>query len=203
MQAYTTIKAEASDEFIEKRSRFIGSIRPVCSEEEAAAFIAELKSAHRDAAHNCSAYFLRDGAQRYSDDGEPQGTAGMPILEVLRRENIVDVALVVTRYFGGILLGAGGLVRAYSHTAKLALDAAERLVMQPCRIFSLSVPYPVYDRVSLLIAQHQAVVMESAFGAGVDITLRIPATAAESFAADIVEYSGGQVQPVATGEIFA
>lgn len=203
MQAYTTVKAAASAEFTEKRSRFIGSIRPVYSEEEAAAFIEELKSAHRDAAHNCSAYLLRSGSQRYSDDGEPQGTAGMPILEVLRRENIVDAAIVVTRYFGGILLGAGGLVRAYSHAAKLALGTAERIVMQPCNILSLTVPYTVYDRINLLISRHDAVVIESGFGASVELKLRIPSVLAESFVEETTELSCGQAEIVIVGEIFA
>lgn len=203
MQAYTTIKMAASAEFTEKRSRFIGSIKPVSAEEEAAVFIAELKAKHRDAAHNCSAYYLRSGVQRYSDDGEPQGTAGIPILEVLRRENVVDAVIVVTRYFGGILLGAGGLVRAYSHAAKLAVDTAERLVMQPCTVFSLSVPYPLYDRINSLFAQHEITVLESDFGASVTFRLRVPATEMEKVTAGLTELSGGQVIPAILGEVFA
>lgn len=203
MQAYTTIKAEASAEFTEKRSRFIGSIKPVSDAEEAAAFIAGLKSKHYDAAHNCSAYILRSGVQRYSDDGEPQGTAGVPMLEVIRRENIVDAVVVVTRYFGGILLGAGGLVRAYSHAAKLALNAAEKLVMQQCSLFSLNVPYPLYDKINLLFERHDITVMETDFSADVSIKLRIPSDGAEKFILELTEITGGQATPIFLSEIFA
>ena len=111
---YSTIKESASAEFVEKKSRFIGYIAPVKTAEDAAAFIAEIKRKHWDATHNVSAYLLKNGQKKYSDDGEPQGTAGMPMLDVLEKENLTDVCVVGTRYFGGILLGGGGLVRAYS-----------------------------------------------------------------------------------------
>lgn len=122
--SYRTITKEADAEFTERRSRFIGHAMPVSSEEDALAFVAMIKEQHGDATHNVWAYNLKNGRQRYSDDGEPQGTAGPPVLEVLQKERLVDAAVVVTRYFGGVLLGAGGLVRAYSHGAKLALEAA-------------------------------------------------------------------------------
>ena len=116
MEEYKTILTPADVEFVERRSRFIGHIRPVSSEEEALAFLSEMRSQYWDATHNVYAYRLRQsGAQRYSDDGEPQGTAGMPTLDVLRKSGVTDVAAVVTRYFGGILLGAGGLVRMPFH----------------------------------------------------------------------------------------
>lgn len=203
MTAYTTVKSEATAEFVEKRSRFIGSIRPIEAGEEAAAFIAGIKSAHYDAAHNCSAYFLRSGVQRYSDDGEPQGTAGIPILEVLRRENVVDTVIVVTRYFGGVLLGAGGLVRAYSHAAKLALDAAGKLEMQPCTVFSIEVPYPLYDRVNLMLSAHGIVTLDSGFGAAVTLKLRVSTQKLERFASEITEFSAGQIIPRILREEFA
>ena len=111
-------------EFVEKKSRFIGRVWPVDTEEEALARIQEMKKKHYDATHNCWAYIIRDGAVRFSDDGEPGGTAGMPMLQVLQREGLFNVVCVVTRYFGGILLGAGGLVRAYTKGAKIAVDAA-------------------------------------------------------------------------------
>ena len=129
MQEYTTILDRAEDEFVERKSRFIGAIAPVETEEEALDFIAQIKHQHRDATHNTYAYVLKNGVKRYSDDGEPQGTAGVPMLDCLEKEGLVDVAVVVTRYFGGILLGAGGLVRAYSHGAKIAVDAASRKLM--------------------------------------------------------------------------
>ena len=122
-------------EFVEKRSRFIGHALPVTTEEEALAFIAEMKSKYWDASHNVYAYIVREGGiMRYSDDGEPQGTAGIPCLDVLLKEGVTDLCVVATRYFGGILLGGGGLVRAYSHTAKIALDAGQVVTMQLCAI---------------------------------------------------------------------
>ena len=133
MAQYKTVLQEAQDDFVEKRSRFIGYVRPVSTEAEALAFIAEKKSKHWDASHNVYAYILRDGGvMRYSDDGEPQGTAGIPVLDVLQKSGVTDVVVVATRYFGGILLGGGGLVRAYSHTASIALQAAGIVTMREC-----------------------------------------------------------------------
>ena len=111
-------------EFVEKRSSFLGHVRLVETEDEARAFISEMKKKYHDARHNCWCYIIKDGPERYSDDGEPQGTAGIPMLEVMRREGVCNIVCVVTRYFGGILLGAGGLLRAYTKSAKDALDAA-------------------------------------------------------------------------------
>ena len=124
MKDYITLNQRAQDEFVERKSRFIGTATPVSTQEEAIAFIDEMRSKYWDATHNVYAYILRDGTKRYSDDGEPQGTAGVPVLDVLQKEGLTDLCVVVTRYFGGILLGAGGLVRAYSHGAKIAVDAA-------------------------------------------------------------------------------
>ena len=124
MNEYFVPASDASAEFIERKSRFIGTIWKVETEEEALAHIKEMNEKHRDATHNVYAYIIKENnIMRYSDNGEPQGTAGMPTLEVLRREGITNVLCVVTRYFGGILLGAGGLVRAYAHSAKIALTA--------------------------------------------------------------------------------
>ncbi|MBQ1830507.1 MAG: YigZ family protein, partial [Ruminococcus sp.] len=121
---YKTVAREASDEFVEKRSRFIGYVKPVKTEEEAVAFINQKRSEHWDARHNVYAYSLREGnIKRYSDDGEPSGTAGMPVLDVIVKNEIYDVCVVVTRYFGGVLLGTGGLVRAYSQGSKIALES--------------------------------------------------------------------------------
>ena len=132
--AYQTIAHEAAQEFVERRSRFIGYAKPVRTEEEALAFLEEIRTRHWDATHNVFAYSLRQGnLRRYSDDGEPQGTAGVPVLDVLQKSGVTDAVLVVTRYFGGVLLGAGGLVRAYSHAASLALQAGEVITMQLCK----------------------------------------------------------------------
>ena len=122
--SYITIPFPADAEFIERRSRFIGHAAPAATEEEALRFVAAIKAQYADATHNVWAYHLQQGRERYADDGEPQGTAGPPVLDVLKKSGVVDVAVVVTRYFGGVLLGAGGLVRAYSHAAHLALEAA-------------------------------------------------------------------------------
>jgi len=203
-QSYDTIAAPAAAELVEKRSRFLAEIRPVSDESQCAAFVAEQKARYHDARHNCSAWILRVGnILRYSDDGEPQGTAGVPILEVIRREGLTDVAVVVTRYFGGILLGAGGLNRAYSHSAKRAVDAARRVRMCRCALFMLEIPYPLYDKVQLLLGQHGAAVLDSAFGVDVTLTLRLEASALPALEARLTELSGGQVRPVLLGEEFA
>ncbi len=130
MADYKTVRAAASGELTEKRSRFIGYCKPVSTEEEATAFIASIRSRHWDARHNVYAYSLREGnLRRYSDDGEPSGTAGMPVLDVLQKSGVTDVCVVVTRYFGGVLLGTGGLVRAYSQAARLGLNAAQGVIL--------------------------------------------------------------------------
>ncbi|KAA9004943.1 YigZ family protein [Paenibacillus spiritus] len=127
LQQYRTVRAPGSKEVIIRKSRFIGHVMPVESEEEAVRFIEDIKKKHWDATHNCSAYVIgeRDEIQKASDDGEPSGTAGKPILEVIRNQGVKNAAIVVTRYFGGILLGAGGLIRAYTDGAVLALEAGE------------------------------------------------------------------------------
>lgn len=146
-ELYTTIEREAVAEFEEKKSVFIGHALPVKTEEEATAFVKELKNKYRDATHNVFAFVLGDGTvQRYSDDGEPQGTAGMPVLDVIRKSGCTDTAIVVTRYFGGTLLGAGGLVRAYSHAAKLALDEAHVISYEKYSVVKLVCSYSDYSK---------------------------------------------------------
>ena len=155
---YQTAAREAEDAFVERRSRFIGAICPVQTEEDALAFVAKRKKAHWDATHHVYAYVLRqEGIRRYSDDGEPQGTAGMPVLDVLLKEALSDCVVVVTRYFGGILLGGGGLVRAYSHGASLAVAAGGLQVMRLCDIVRLSCSYGQYGWVAPLIAEQGGV----------------------------------------------
>ena len=154
MAQYKTVLQEAQDDFVEKRSRFIGYARPVSTEAEALAFIAEKKSKHWDASHNVYAYILRDGGvMRYSDDGEPQGTAGIPVLDVLQKSGVTDVVVVATRYFGGILLGGGGLVRAYSHTASIALQAAGIVTMRECLMLEVLCDYGQYGRAAALVPE--------------------------------------------------
>lgn len=202
MDSYTTIEGLAVAEFVEKRSRFIGEIRPVSTDEEAAAFLAEKRTAHYNASHHCHAYILRNGTQRYGDDGEPQGTAGVPILEVLRREQIQDAMVVVTRYFGGILLGTGGLARAYTHAAKIALDAAARAVICRCTGFSLTVSYPLYQQVSLLLTDCGARLLDSDFGQEVTLRALLPTVDYDGFAARLTQLSSGQVVPYGLEERF-
>ena len=154
MSDYLTLRKESSDEFIEKRSRFIGYAKPVTTQDEAMDFINQIRSKHWDATHNVYAYVLRDGQiRRYSDDGEPSGTAGVPVLDVLLKENITDCVVVATRYFGGVMLGAGGLVRAYSHTSKIAVDAAGIMKMSVCSVMSVSCDYNFYGRLTSLIPE--------------------------------------------------
>ena len=174
MEAYKTILKPADVEFVEKRSRFIGHVRPVSSEEEALAFLAEMRSKHWNASHNVYAYCVRaGGVQRYSDDGEPQGTAGIPTLDVLRKSGVTDVAAVVTRYFGGILLGAGGLVRAYSHSVSIALEEAGVVTMRPCAMASIACAYSQYGRVAALVPEHGGVLDDTQFGESVTLSFHI------------------------------
>lgn len=150
---YRTVSRTVSAEFTEKRSRFIGHAAPVSGEREAEAFLREIRSQNREAAHNVYAWSLREGQlRRHSDDGEPQGTAGLPVLEALLKSGVTDAAIVVTRYFGGVLLGAGGLVRAYSRAASLALQAAGVAIMRPCFLLEVSCGYERYARVAALIS---------------------------------------------------
>ena len=194
MDAYTTIQGPSQDEFIERRSRFIGKLRPVQTEEEAVAFINECKSTYWDASHNVYAYLLREGQiRRYSDDGEPQGTGGVPVLEVLQREGLVDVVCVVTRYFGGILLGAGGLIRAYSHGAKLAVDAAQRLYMCTCTELELRMGYDLYGKVSYLLPQYHARTLESDFGGEVCLRVLLRDDVLDSFQKALIEATAARV----------
>ena len=203
MTAYNTILAEAEDEFVEKRSRFIGAIAPVKTAEEALGFIARRKALHRDARHTVYAYILREGGQRYSDDGEPQGTGGQPVLEVLRRSNLVDVCVAVTRYFGGILLGAGGLTRAYSGGAALAVAAAKPVTMCPCADCRLIMDYGQYGIVNRLLPEYGAELLDSDFGERVSLTVRLRTEAAAEFEKALTEATSATVALERIGEVFS
>lgn len=153
-EEYRTLKASATAEFTERRSRFLGDAAPVCREEEATAFLQSVKNRHKEARHYVYAYCLRqERINRHSDGGEPQGTAGMPVLEVLLKSGVTDAVIVVTRYFGGILLGAGGLIRAYSHAASLALQQSGIAVMKRCAVLEIGCSYAQYAAVGALIAR--------------------------------------------------
>lgn len=204
IKSYITVGVPAVDEFVERRSRFIGSIAPVTTEEEAIAFVEEVRSRHKEANHNVYAYCLRDGQlRRFSDDGEPQGTAGKPVLEVLLKEELTDVAVVVTRYFGGVLLGAGGLVRAYTQGAKLAVDAAGILCMQPSVRVELDIGYDFYGKLGYILPDYGIVVEGSDFAEGIRLVLRIRLEQLEPFAAKLREMSSGVIAPLVLEELYA
>ncbi len=193
MEEYRTVLKEVQAEFTERRSRFIGSARPVASKEEAEEFVRSVRIRNRGAKHNVFAYVLREGrTERCSDDGEPQGTAGVPVLDVLLKSGVTDTAVVVTRYFGGILLGAGGLVRAYSHAASIALEGAGIAVMHACYTAGLQCGYGQYGRVGPLIAAHGGTQDETDFAEQVRIRFHIPCEAARGFQTALTDATCGE-----------
>ncbi len=203
MKEYRTIDHSGTAEFVEKKSRFIGHIAPVTTEAEAAAFIQSIKSKYWDATHNVSAYILREGQiKRYSDDGEPRGTAGVPVLDVLEKECLMDCAVVVTRYFGGVLLGAGGLVRAYSHGCKIAVDAGEIVMMTPCTNGRVICEYPFYERSLKLCEQFHAVVDDTAFTNQVQLDFHVKTEMFVQMNAAIIDMSYGKYQLSNIGESY-
>ena len=202
MEDYLVPGGQAQAEYIEKKSRFIGQVFPITTEQEAKATIECVRRQHYDARHNCWCYILKSGQKRYSDDGEPQGTAGQPMLNVFERERVVDVLCVVTRYFGGILLGAGGLCRAYTKAAKDALDAAGISKMQPWLRQQITVSYALFERAKLLIAAQEGTVEDAQYGADILMTYRIPEGADERLRTALREASSGSVVPSLLEEIF-
>ena len=199
MEQYLIPAKEGTSEYIEKRSRFLGLIIPVTTEAEARAQLDAVKKREYDARHNCWAYILHSGQKRYSDDGEPQGTAGQPILNVLEREGVQDVLCVVTRYFGGILLGAGGLCRAYTKAAKDALDAAGLSELRPWSVLRLDCPYALFERVKLELEKRGGVVTGSEYGAQIALTAVLPEPEEPVFAKALQELSAGSLVPERTG----
>ena len=203
MEEYLVPFGAASAEYVEKRSRFIGQVFPSANEEEARACIEAVRKEHHDARHNCWCYRLREGkVLRYSDDGEPQGTAGQPMLNVFEREDVWDVCCVVTRYFGGILLGAGGLTRAYGGTAKLALNAAGVSRMQLWATVMLPCTYPLYERMKLLVESVGGVIQDTEYGADILITVLLPAQARHELWEKVTELSAGGLEPLLVEEAF-
>lgn len=203
MSDYITIKKQASDEFVEKRSRFIGHIKPVTTREQAEEFIAEIKSKYWDARHNVYAYVLRDGQfRKYSDDGEPQGTAGVPVLEVLLKENVTDCVVVVTRYFGGILLGTGGLTRAYSKSARIAIAAGEIQNMVLCDIMRISCDYSFYGKLGALLGEMGAITISTEFSEDVAVDFALKKSETGRFQAKLTDLSNGRVSAQSVGEEY-
>lgn len=200
---YTTIRHESSAEFEEKRSLFIGYAKPLKSEDEATEFIKQIKAKHSDATHNVFGYTMKNGIiARYSDDGEPQGTAGMPVLDVIRKSGVDDACIVVTRYFGGTLLGAGGLVRAYSQAAKIALEAAEIVTFEPYTELSVALSYSDYQKICAELPKYGAIVDNTEFSDSVMLKIAVKNEVASSISSKINEISAGKSLPQIIGERF-
>ena len=202
MTEYFIPTRESHTEFVEKRSRFIGHVWRVEGEEEARARIEETKKRHYDARHNCWCYIIKDGPVRYSDDGEPQGTAGQPMLNVFQREGVVNVCCVVTRYFGGILLGAGGLVRAYTQSAKDALDGAGISVVRRWVAMEVPCTYGQFEQARREVETFGGVVEGVDYGSDVVLSALLPEERAEEFAAHILDLSAGTIEVLQAGEQF-
>ncbi len=203
MTEYLIPTKEAEASFVEKRSEFIGHVAVVEREEEARAFIDAVKKHHYDARHNCWCYRLREGGvERYSDDAEPQGTAGQPMLGVFQREEVTNVVCVVTRYFGGILLGAGGLVRAYTQGAKIALDAAGISVVRRWIEVAARCPYSFFERVKLEVEGCGGVLGESEYAADVTVRALLPEGAVEPFRARLTELMAASAPLEILGEAY-
>lgn len=202
-ELYTTLAGEGVDEFEEKRSLFIGHAKHIKTEEEAMEFVKKKKKEYADATHNCWAYILKGGiVARYSDDGEPQGTAGVPMLEAIRKSGVCDCVVVVTRYFGGILLGAGGLVRAYSHGTKIALDAAKIVTYEKYSELLLDCTYSDYQKYITVLSQIGAIIDDTEFSDRVVVKFAVKETARQALEQKITEMSGGRDKLEDRGERF-
>ncbi|HEZ7990151.1 MAG TPA: YigZ family protein [Ruminococcus sp.] len=200
---YYTVSEAAEASFIEKRSEFIGYIAPVKTDEEAVNFINTIKAKHRKAKHNVYAYILRkDNISRYSDDGEPQGTAGVPVLDVLQKRGLTDVCVVVTRYFGGILLGGGGLVRAYSHAASLACDAAHTMDMCLCHRLKICTDYGMYGKLTYILPNFETITVNSDFADSVTLELLVLSKKLSALISEITEITNGSAEITDCGELF-
>lgn len=203
MNSYKTVSEFATDEIIEKKSRFIGYIKPVKTETEAIDFIDEISKKHWDATHNVYAYNIKDGnISRCSDDGEPAKTAGAPTLDVILKEEITDVVIVVTRYFGGTLLGTGGLVKAYSSAAKAALNKAEIVTMTNCIEFVVSIPYHLLGKCENELRVFDVKIIQKEFADDVNIIALCKETDFLKLNQKFCEISNGKLELMKTRELF-
>ena len=196
--AYRTVKSAATAEFTERRSRFIGILAPAATAEEARAFLENLRREHREARHVCFAYRTEDGV-KFSDDGEPAGTAGQPLMQLLERGELQNCVLAVVRYFGGILLGAGGLLRAYTHAGAIAVDAADVVTMRPCKVFEVACDYGTYGGIRPLLEQN-GTVLDCVFEQDVRLTAALLPDRVEAVNAALTEQTAGRVCGKVTGE---
>ena len=204
LKPYKTLIRASEDEFIVNRSRFIGHGCPCETEEEALAFLAQMRAKYKDASHNCYAYIIGPnmGVMRYSDDGEPGGTAGMPIIEVMKARGVTNAAVVVTRYFGGILLGAGGLVRAYSQGAAAALNACGVGVMYPTARYLVEIGYPLINRMDFFLKDEPVLVEDRSFTEVVTYTLAVRCVDEAGFLARLTDLSEGMAVPLKVEEVY-
>lgn len=202
MTEYFVPTRPSETEFTEKRSTFIGHVWPVETEEEARARIDETRKKYHDARHNCWCYLIKDGPVRYSDDGEPQGTAGQPMLNVFQKEKVVNVCCVATRYFGGVLLGAGGLVRTYTQSAKDALDAAGISVVRRWVAMEVPCSYARFEEVRRMVLRFGGVEENIDYGADVLLSVLIPEERAAEFSAHLVDATAGTIEAMEAGEAF-
>ena len=194
-EQYRMLSKGAQAELVEKKSRFIATIRPVSTEEEAVAFIEEMKKKYYDARHNCSAFVIGSKGEltRSSDDGEPSGTAGRPMLEVLTGSGIRNIAAVVTRYFGGVLLGTGGLVRAYSGAVKMALEQCETITRRYGVQMLIKTDYNGVGKIQYLLGSKDVVIQDSVYAADVQMTVLVPIEEYDRLCKELVEATNGRV----------
>ena len=202
MDEYLVPTQFGEDEFVEKKARFIGRVWPVETEAEALDKIQQMKKQHYDATHNCWAYIIKDGPVRFSDDGEPGGTAGMPMLQVLQREGLFNVVCVVTRYFGGILLGAGGLVRAYTKGAKIAVNAAGKSMKRVWAALYVPCPYAYYERIKLETAAFGGIIRNTEFGAEVELEILLPEGRTQPFLERLTDMTAAEVEGMEVGREY-
>lgn len=196
LSQYKTVYCGGEAELIEKKSRFIATVKPIKSEEEAIAFIESLKKKYWNATHNCSAYVIGEQfqIQRCSDDGEPSGTAGKPMLDVLLGEEIHDVAVVVTRYFGGTLLGTGGLVRAYSGSVQAGLAASQVITKQYGQKLSVQTDYTGLGKIQYILGQRGLTILNSVYTDKVELEVLLPKEQIQAVQAEIREGTNGQAK---------
>lgn len=201
---YKTLRQSASDEVIINKSRFIGYACPCETEEEALAFLQMIRTRHKDATHNCYAYVIGQnaGIMRYSDDGEPGGTAGLPMMEVLKAQGVVNCCVVVTRYFGGVLLGAGGLVRAYTQGTVIALKAAQVVIMEPSQRYLCEVGYPLWDKVQHAMRALPLQVVSSEFTTAVTFSILVREKDAEHVLSELTRVTDGRFESMLEDESF-
>ena len=202
MEEYLVPTGFGEDEFTEKKSRFIGRIWPVESEEEALLKIQEMEKQYKDAAHNCWAYIIRGGAARFSDNGEPGGTAGNPMMQVLQKEQLNNVLCVVTRYFGGILLGAGGLVRAYTKGAKIAVNAAGKSMKRVWSVLYVPCPYSFYERVKLEVEAFGGIIRNTEFTSEVEMEILVAEAQVQPFLDRLTDMSAATIEGMETGKEY-